>query len=76
MIQVHQKLSYHCYVVAVKQDLVKLCHPATLRSGLELGDVLKDHVNKVIEAQESSNNLFVVLHDDVNAGADSFVHQL
>lgn len=36
---------------------------------------LKD-TDKVVEPEQSSHNLFIVLHDDVNPRANAFIHQL
>ena len=67
---------HHCDVVSVEQDLVQLCDPPPLRRGLELGDVLQDHVDEVVEAQEGPDQLLVVLHHDVDAGANGLVNKL
>lgn len=32
--------------------------------------------DKVIEPQQGTDYLFVGFHDDVNSGADTFVHEL
>lgn len=32
--------------------------------------------DKVIETQQGADDFFVGFHDDVNSGADTFVHQL
>lgn len=32
--------------------------------------------DKVVKTQQSSDDLLVCFHDDVNPGADTFVHQL
>lgn len=32
--------------------------------------------DKIIEAQQGPHYFFVCLHDDVNPGADTFIHQL
>lgn len=69
-------ISYHGNVVPVEQDLVELGDASPLRGGLVLGDVLEEHVDKVIEAQQCAHYLLVILHDDVDAGADALVHQL
>ena len=68
--------SHHCDVVSVEQDLVQLGDPPALRCGLELCDVLEDHVDEVVEAQQSPHQLLVVLHDDVDAGPDRLVNEL
>ena len=67
---------YHCDVVAVEQDLVQLCDPPPLGRGLILGYVLQVHVDKVVKAEERPHQLLVVLHDDVDSGADGLVHEL
>lgn len=36
---------------------------------------LKD-TDKVVEPKQSSHNLFIILHDDVNPRANAFIHQL
>lgn len=38
--------------------------------------LLAKDTDKIIEAQQGSYYFFVCLHDDVNPGADTFIHQL
>lgn len=32
--------------------------------------------DEVVEAQQGADDFFVCFHDDVNSGADAFVHEL
>lgn len=32
--------------------------------------------DKIIEPQQGSHDLFIIFHDNVNSGADTFIHQL
>lgn len=68
--------THHGDVVPVEEDLVELGDPPALRRGLVLGDVLENHVDEVVEAEEGPHDLLVVLHYDVNPRADRLVHQL
>ena len=68
--------THHRYVVAVKENLVQLCDPPSFGRGLILRHVLQYHVHKVIKPKQSSNDLLVALHDDVDTGANTLVHQL
>lgn len=68
-------LSYHGDVIAIEQDLVQLCDASALGRGFELGHVLQDHVDKVVESEERAHDLLVVLHDNMDSRADGLVHQ-
>lgn len=70
------EITYHGDVVSVEQDLVELCHPPSFGGRLVLRHVLQQHVDKVVESQQSSHHFLVVLHDDVDAGADALIHKL
>lgn len=65
----------HRNIVAIQQNLIKFRDAFALRRVLNLGDVLEQHVDKVIEAQQCSAHLLVVLHQDVNPRADAFVDE-
>ena len=66
---------HHGDVVAVEQDRLQLGDPPALWRALVLRHVLQHHVHEVVEPAECANNLLVVLHDDVKAGANTLVHQ-
>lgn len=66
--------SYHSYVIPIQEDLIQLCDSSALWRALVFSYILQHHVNKVVKAQESSNNFLVALHDDVDAWAYAFVH--
>ena len=42
---------------------------------LVLDDVLEDHVDVIVEASESADNLLVTFHDDPDSRADALVDQ-
>jgi len=54
----------HTDVVPVQQRLVQLGRFLSLRRGLVFRHVLQDHIDEIIEAEQSSAELAVVLHDD------------
>lgn len=62
----------HAYVVAVQEDSGQLGLAASV---VKLGDVLKDHVDVVVKADESSAELALALHDDPYPGADTLVDE-
>lgn len=66
----------HSNVIAVEQDLIELRDATAFGGLLELSDVFEDHVDEIVEAEKSSDDLFVVAHDYVNARADTLVDQL
>ena len=68
--------TYHGDIVAIEQDLIELGDSSSLRRALVLGHVFQVHVDEVVEPEQRAHDLFVVLHDDVNARSNSFVHQL
>merc|ERR1712226_1451446 len=64
----------HRDVVSVEEHLIEPSHPLSLAGTLVLHHVLQNHVDKVVESEQGSHDLFVVLHDDVNPRSDSLVH--
>jgi len=55
--------------------LIQFGDAATIGRVLILRHIVQEHIYKVVESQKSAHHLLVVLHDDVDAGADAFVHQ-
>lgn len=62
-------------VVAVQQNLIEFGDSLSFRRVLHLGDVFQQHVDEVIEAEQCSGHLFVVLHENVDAGADALINK-
>merc|ERR1711872_489500 len=66
----------HSDVIAVEQNLIEFRDPPSLGRVFIFGDVFDDHVDEVVEAQKSPDDLLVVLHDDPYSRTDTFIHQL
>ena len=56
----------HGDVVPVEQDLVKPGHSPAFAGTLVLYHVVQHHVDKVVEAQQGTHHLLIILHDDVD----------
>lgn len=66
----------HCDCVAVQQDLIQFRDASAFWRVFVLGHILQQHVHKVIEAEQRSDDLLVVPQNDVNSRSDAFVHEL
>lgn len=66
----------HSDVVSIQQNLIQFCHSSSLWGAFKFCDIFQHHIDIVIKTQQHSHNFFVILHNDVNARSNTFIHQL
>lgn len=62
----------HADIIAVEQDLGKLC---VVSGVVEFRHVLQHHVDVVVKAQEGAAELLIALHDDPYPRSDTLVDE-
>lgn len=65
----------HSDGIPVQQDLIQLGDASAFRSVLVLGHIFQEHIDKVVEAEQSSDDFLVVPQNYVDARTNAFVNQ-
>ncbi|KAI7796570.1 U6 snRNA-associated Sm-like protein LSm5, partial [Triplophysa rosa] len=64
-------LFYHCDVVAIQQNLIQFRDPSSLWSDFTVTYGHSKLAGKPVESEQSSDDLLIILHDDVNPRTDA-----